>query len=155
MSLEKVISSIMFEIKQIDQLFESYKTLLNHCKENKPDLIELTALASVLHSFYNGIENIFLQIAKKIDCFVPQGKQWHRDLLLQMTKELEGRQRVISDELKLKLVEYLGFRHFYRHSYSFFLRWDELEKLVYPLTEVWIQLKSELNIFLDRLSEDS
>jgi hypothetical protein len=33
----------------------------------------------------------------------------------------------------------LGFRHFYRHGYSFFLEWDELEELVTPLAEVWDQ----------------
>lgn len=48
-------------------------------------------------------------------------------------------------------ADYLGFRHFYRHSYSFFLQWEELEKLVDPLDEVWKQAKNELQIFLDSL----
>jgi len=48
----------------------------------------------------------------------------------------------------------LGFRHFYRHSYSFFLEWDEVEKLVTPLAEVWVQAKDELQLFLASLSSD-
>jgi hypothetical protein len=48
----------------------------------------------------------------------------------------------------------MGFRHFYRHSYSFFLEWEELEKLVTPLAEVWAQTKRELQLFLDSLSLD-
>ncbi|MFB3040637.1 MAG: hypothetical protein ACE1ZS_02375 [Candidatus Poribacteria bacterium] len=30
-------------------------------------MVEITALGSVLHSFYNGIENIFLSILKRCD----------------------------------------------------------------------------------------
>ena len=52
-----------------------------------------------------------------------------------------------------RLADYLGFRHFYRHSYSFFLEWDELEKLVTPLAEVWDQTKGELELFLVSLSK--
>jgi hypothetical protein len=51
-----------------------------------------------------------------------------------------------------RLADYLGFRHFYRHSYSFYLEWDELEKLVVPLAEIWERTKDELQIFLGRLS---
>jgi hypothetical protein len=50
-----------------------------------------------------------------------------------------------------RLADYLGFRHFYRHSYLFYLEWRELEKLVTPLGEVWEQTKSELQAFLDTL----
>lgn len=84
---EKVVSQISFEISQIDGLFESYSNLLLRIRQEKPDLIETTAIASVLHSFYNGLENIFLCIAKRIDQNIPEGDQWHRDLLYQMGKK--------------------------------------------------------------------
>jgi hypothetical protein len=80
---EKVISQVDLEVKQIDQLLESYADLLKRVQKNTPDLVEVTAVASVLHSFYNGLENIFLAIAKGIDADVPTGSQWHRDLLIQ------------------------------------------------------------------------
>lgn len=63
---KKIASNIQFEIQQIDKLFEKYNSLFDKCSRSEPDLIELTALASVLYSFYNGIENIFLTIAKKL-----------------------------------------------------------------------------------------
>ena len=58
-SPEKAISQIIFEIKQIDELFTSFSELLEKSKVEEPTLIELTAIGSILHSFYNGIENIF------------------------------------------------------------------------------------------------
>jgi len=150
---DKVISQVRFEIGQIDQLFESYADLLEQAQKKAPDLIEITAMASVLHSFYNGLENIFLSIAKGIDQDVPAGAQWHRDLLTRMTEATSSRGPVLTVHMAHRLANYLGFRHFYRHSYSFFLEWDELEKLVTPMSEVWEQTKYELQLFLDDLNK--
>jgi hypothetical protein len=151
---EKVVSQVKFEIGQIDQLFESYADLLERVQKKTPDLVEVTAVGSVLHSFYNGLENIFLSITKGIAGEVPSGSQWHRDLLTQMTKSTAERRSVLTAQMAHRLTDYLGFRHFYRHSYSFFLEWNEVEKLVTPLAEVWTQVKGELQLFLDSLTSD-
>ncbi|MBI3760931.1 MAG: hypothetical protein HY260_03595 [Chloroflexi bacterium] len=81
-----------------------------------------------------------------------QGSQWHRDVLTRMTESTSTREPVLTTEIAHRLTGYLGFRHFYRHSYSFYLEWDELEKLVTPLAEVWRQTKDELQRFADSLS---
>ena len=152
--LEKVFSQIEFEIKQIDHLFEIYANLLQQAQQNSsPDLVEVIAVASVLHSFYNGLENIFLTIAKRIDHNVPDSAQWHRDLLTRMAEATLTRKAVLTAETTRQLAKYLGFRHFYRHSYSFFLEWDELEGLALPLLSIWEQTKNELQLFLDDLKE--
>jgi len=54
----------MFEIDQIDKLIEQTDPLLKLCKLKDPDFIEKSAMAAVLHSFYNGIESIFLIVDK-------------------------------------------------------------------------------------------
>ena len=151
---KKIISQIEFEIEQIDQLFTSYDELLERARQGPPDLVELTALASVLHSFYNRLENIFLAIAKRIDVHVPSGPQSHRYLLTQMTESTTQRGPVLTTVSAHQLAEYLSFRHFYRHTYSFMLDWHELGKLVTPLAEVWKQAKGELQLFLESLSSD-
>ena len=148
---ENAITRVTFEIEQIDQLLIAYADLLNLVHQRPPNIVEVAALASVLHSFYNGLENIFLSIAKGIDQQVPTGSQWHRDLLLQMTQETVNRGRVISTELARRLADYLGFRHFYRHSYSLFLEWEKLQELIVPLQDAWAQVKEELSRFLEEL----
>lgn len=150
--VEKTISRIKFEIEQIDRLLESYEDLLAKTHRTTPDLIEITAIASVLHSFYNGLENIFLTIAKGIDQESPTGSQWHRKLLTQMAKPTSHRPAVLTIETMHQLVDYLGFRHFYRHSYSFFLEWSELEKLVTTLPHTWEKTKGEIKDFVADLS---
>ena len=151
--IDKVISQIKFEIEQIDHLFESYADLLERVQKEAPDLVEITAVASVLHSFYSGLENIFLSIAKRIDRDVPASTQWHRDLLIRMTEATSSRGPVLTVDMAHQLANYLGFRYFYRHSYSFFLDWDELEKLMTPLAKVWAQTKNALQLFLDSLNK--
>lgn len=151
-SAEKVASQVRFEIEQIDRLFKVYTDLLERVHQHTPDMVEVTAVASVLHSFYNGLENIFLSIAKSLDQQVPTGAQWHRELLDQMSQQRTNRGSVISIKLAQKLVDYLGFRHFCRHSYSFFLEWDEQKNLVMPLRGVWAEVKKELQAFLKSLS---
>jgi hypothetical protein len=149
---ERVISQIRFETEQIDQLFQSYANLLAQSQKETPDLVQVTAIASVLHTSYNGLENIFLSIAKGIDGSVPVGTQWHRDLLTRMTESTEKRKAVRSIEIGYLLVGYLGFRHYYRHSYSFFLEWSEVERLVTPLAETWSQVRGGLESFMSSLS---
>lgn len=144
MSHDGVKDKISFEMIEIDKLIESYSVLLDFAKIQTPGLIEVTALATVLHSFYNGIEKIFVIIGKEIDGKIPSGIKWHRDLLIQMNYSNARREWRLSNERMLSLNEYLGFRHFFRHVYSFQLSWDKLEGLSRNMISVWDQIKSEL-----------
>jgi hypothetical protein len=151
--LDKKLSiRIKLEIEQIDELFSVYADLLARTRHETPNLVEVTALASILHSFYHGLKSIFLFVAKGLDRHIPTGLQSHRDLLTQISSPSSLRMSVLSPELAQILIAYLNFRHFYRHSYSYFLSWSKFEALVTSLPEVWSQVKVELNVFLDSLN---
>lgn len=62
---------IKFKINDIDKLFSEYDLIFKKIETQAPDLFDMTILGSVLHSFYNGLENIFEIIAKNIDGNVP------------------------------------------------------------------------------------
>jgi len=143
---------IQRDIAYIDRLFGAYAPLLAQTAEQPPDLVQTTALASVLHSFYNGLESIFVTIAKEIDGELPAGNRWHRDLLEQMGQDNEKRTAVLSPALFSELQNYLAFRHYYRHTYSFFLRWEELRELALPLPAVWEQTRIALEKFVEELA---
>ena len=149
---EQVIEKIEFELEEIGSLFELYKNELFDLKP-KPNLMELTAFAGVLHSFYNGIEKILLVIAKNLDKKVPDDSEWHKTLLLQMTTGSESRGAVLSGEMKDILLDYLAFRHFFRHTYSFRLEWEEMEDLVIALNDVRSKFSSEISGFLKSLRD--
>ena len=138
---------IEFKINDIDKLFSEYDLIFKKIEIEKPDLFDMTVLGSVLHSFYNGLENIFDTIAKNIDGSVPTGNKSHQELLHQMASENEMRNEIINEELYLQLREYATFRHFYRHAYSFQLNWEKMRPLVDNLHSVWKEVKQSLKSF--------
>ena len=147
----EVASQVRFEVTQIDRLFETYADLLARAQQSTPNNVEIAALSAVLHSFYSGLENIFQLVAKRLDASLPRGPAWHRDLLAQMAEQRPQRVPVISAPTARHLAEYLGFRHVFRHAYAFYLDWNELQKLVLPLGDVWAQTRQEFQSFLESL----
>lgn len=136
---ENATKKILFEINEIDQLLDYADPLIRICLTREPDFVELMAASSLLHSFYNGIENILVVIAKECDGTVPHGVKWHKALLLQM-RENGKRGEILSGETIEKMNEYLLFRH----SYSFRLNWDDMKVLVIDLLKVWAAVKKDI-----------
>ncbi len=147
---DKLRKQVAVERQQLRWLLESYRALLERCAASPPSDIELSALAAMLHSLYNGIENIFKRIAGELDEQLPGGESWHRDLLDSMSCPGRGRPAVISQSLVERLDAYLDFRHFFRHAYVFSLRWDRMKGLVLGCDETLRQLEAELDSFLRR-----
>ena len=138
------------ELELIERLMQDYRELLAVPGEEEPALIERTALGSVLQSFYNGVENIFQTVAKRVDQDMPTGADWHRQLWAQMARTTAVRPALIARETADQLEPYLGFRHVARHAYSFALDWIRMRELVQDLAQVWTQFHSDVQTFLDQ-----
>jgi len=148
---KKLKIKINYELSQIEKLIEKSQTLFQKCKLSEPDFIETSAFASVMHSFYTGIESIFILIAKSIDKKVSEGERWHKALLKQMSKEIRARDAVISDCLYTRLIDYLEFRHFFRHAYGFMVDWSKMKKLFNDFDSTWEIFRKEIRIFIGKL----
>jgi predicted metal-dependent hydrolase len=101
--------------------------------------LELAGVAALLHSFYNGIENILRQVFQAKSFPIPQGESWHRDLLLSAAAK-----RVLSDRLLENLKRYLAFRHFFSHAYALDLFPDRMKPLVKDAESVFSTFKDEI-----------
>lgn len=139
---------ILFEISQLDEHISKSSVLIQKCKIQEPDYVELCAAGSILQSFYNGIENILLIISKNIDGESPSQGKWHSELLSSMCQKTEKRPAVFSEQMKLSLTDYMNFRHFFRHSYGHSMKWEKLSHLFLNLESNWEQAKKELDAFL-------
>lgn len=116
----------------------------------KPSQRDKAALGSFLHSFYNGIENILKRISREVDGTLPKGEGWHRALLKRMEREIPNRRSsVLREETADNLKPYLGFRHFFRHSYAFEIDWGKLRPLVENVEQVFKEFKQDLEDFFE------
>src|SRR3989442_1331963 len=114
---DKLRRQIAGELDQLNRLIDIHRALLDQCALVPPSPIETSALGAMLHSFYNGIENIFKRIALELDGELPDSGTWHRDLLEAMARSTSRRPAVLSQSLEARLKEYLNFRHVFRSAY--------------------------------------
>lgn len=104
---------------------------------------ELAAIATFLHNIYNGTENILKRVLISKGLDIRKTLTWHRDLL--KTAHENG---VINDDLYGTLSEYLAFRHFFVHAYSFNLNWEALRPLVDNLQDTQKMFRASLISYL-------
>jgi len=149
LKLDDIIKAkILFEISQIDKLIDKSKPLLDLCKLKTPDYIEISAAALLLHSFYNGIENILILIFKHYDEELPNENKWHMKLLDKAFISNGERRQIFQIEIQKTLEEYLKFRHYIRHAYGFQLEWTRMDNLINHIKIIWQNVKDNLNSFI-------
>jgi hypothetical protein len=116
------------------------------------DVIETSAVAAMLHSFYTLIEKILELIARDVDQTIPGAGAWHRDLIEQMMQPTVSRQAVITEDLGAKLKEYLAFRHLFRGASIALMRWNKMQPLADRAGETLQQFEREVTLFLRQTS---
>lgn len=149
--LEAMKTLVGEELRNLERVAEEMDQLLARMPE-EPTFIELRAAGSMVHDFYNGIERTFERIAVTLEGGLPAGEHWHTLLLEQMEAERPGgRPPVIDHALEVRLLDYLRFRHRFRHTYGYRLEWDKMRPLVEGLSETLELFRQQLASFLDAL----
>jgi len=138
--MDKLSQKINAELENIDEVF---KEIPSHQKLPYLSTLELAGVAALLHSFYNGIENILKQILSAYNIVIPEGKSWHKELL-----EISVKSEIISEECKNSLGQYLAFRHFFSHAYAFDLYSEKMEPLVEDSEKIYSIFKKEISKYL-------
>ena len=144
-----IIQKISFEIDQINENINASSLMVDLCKIREPNFVEKCGISMILHSFYNGIENIMLLIIKNIDSNLPNGIKWHKELLDKAFVKTDNRAEIFRNELKMPLNEYLKFRHFVRHTYGIHLKWEDMKILLFDMNITWEKIKKDIKLFLD------
>ena len=103
----------------------------------------------MLHSFYNGVENIFKRTTLELGDRLPASEFWHKELLDSMTQVTRNRKHMLSPGLRGRLKEYMEFRHVFRHAYNFDLHWDRMKTLVLGCEETLQMVEGELDRFFE------
>jgi hypothetical protein len=115
---------IQLELSLIEKEVEILELLMKKSRNAEMDSIDCRATAACLHSSYNGYEKIFIMLARNEGIVINADHKWHKNLL-----DIIG-SRFFSQSLVEDLAKLLGFRHFFRHAYSFSLKWENMEPLI-------------------------
>ena len=148
----ETFSQIKQEFSNLHRLIDSSHSLIEKVKTQDPDHTELLALASILHSFYMGFENIFKRIAQQIDEKFEKTDSWHVDLLESMIDTTTKRPPILTPNVKRRLRFYLGFRHVFRSHYSYELNWSIMKHLVLESEDILHSVEKEIQEFVKRYS---
>lgn len=152
-SYATLIGQIQQDLTELEYLTQKTAQLLQKVL-NTGDEDYLGTVALNLHSFYTGVERIFREIARTLDGSMPEGADWHRRLLRQMSAEIPNlRPPVITLETRDALEEYCAFRHVVRNIYTFNLRLDRIQHLATALPQCYQLLRRDSETFCDFLAQ--
>lgn len=83
-----------------------------------------------------------------MDGALPQGINWHQELLSQMALEIPSvRPAIISEKTRDLLEPYRGFRHVVRNVYTYHIIPEKMKPLVKGIRPLFRQVEKELSAF--------
>lgn len=140
-------AKILEELNGIHTAAKRAKVAWKKAYDTHDDLY-FDSVALNLHSFYSGIEKVFKLIAKEVDENIPDGPNWHEELLTQMSLDITDiRPPVISYKLKNNLQEYRSFRHLIRNIYTYNINPEKIKPLIEILPSLLKDIDKDLKLF--------
>lgn len=151
--LLKLARRIRTELDDLEQVVARCERALRQSKLTTDDLY-FDSMALNVEGFYSGLERLFQLIASTIDGKIPQGEEWHKELLEQMRSQVLGLRPAVFSETTMKMLdEYRRIRHVVRVIYTHQLEHKRLEELTNDLRPTFVAVRSELLAFADFLDQ--
>ena len=133
------------ETQRLEQLVISLAALQPRLLKSG-ETVEAAALR--LHSFYTGVERMFLLVSRVVNGGTSsRGEGWHRRLLERMAMPTDTRPAVLQEATQRDLQEYLRFRHLVRNLYADELRAEPIQRLIEQLQPTWALLAEDIASF--------
>ncbi len=110
------------------------------------------SLGYKLHNLYSAYEDMFKLVARFFENQLQDMAKYHTDLLKRMLLEIEGiRPNLLGEDFFKVLDELKGFRHLFRHAYSYELEADRLIRLAQKSIRLKESFSNDLEGFKAKL----
>ncbi|GEM_PF-223332 len=152
MSLDDLREEINGELELMNATVNELLSLKNDAQQRVLTVRELTATATFLAQFYNGVENILKRICMFYNVPIPNSGQWHTKLFKQFCHPPQPPLPLLLDQILANdLSPYRRFRHVAVHGYGVQLDWTRMETGVAQTEQVFIRFKSKVLSYLESL----
>mgnify|MGYP000218040030 CR=1 FL=1 len=120
--LKLLIAEMEDQLREIDRLHDRVELKSRSLRADPENDDIRDSLGYALHNLYCAYEDLFRIVADFFENQIEPSGGYHLGLLRRMRVEIEGvRPRLISDESFELLDELRGFRHVFRHAYTYHL----------------------------------
>lgn len=137
-------------MNQWNEIVKIYKRIEE--RKRKRGIHALESLAYQLHNLYCAYEDLFKIVAGFFENSIEDPSKYHAELLKRMKMEIEGVRPALISEESFKLLNSLrGFRHFFRHAYSYELDERKVSLVLEDALKLKETFKPELENFLSKL----
>lgn len=142
-------SEIDAQIKLIEVIFSEIQERKKGIKKNK---IRLESLAYKIHNLYCAFEDLMKIVARCFENQIDDIARYHKELLKRMTLKIDGiRPALFSDETFKLLDELRSFRHFFRHAYSYEIKYEKVKSLLDSVDKLRLRYKQDIECFIKSL----
>lgn len=138
------------QVEQIKHIYTTLETKSAQWKDEQPGSEHIESTGYWLHNLYCAYEDLFKIVASFWENSVTSDGTYHKQLLKRMILQINGlRPALISQESFKLLDELRGFRHVFRHAYSYGL---DAERVAFLLKRV-LQQQSGILTDIDRFRQ--
>lgn len=143
--LRLLLARIQRDRKTAYVVYDRVRLASDRVRETVVDAVTVGAMALYLQNLYTTLEELLRRVAAELDGWIPGGDDWHRELLGQMTLEIEGvRAGLLDDPLHRDLDLLRRFRHVVRHAYAADYDWEEMQEALAAADRVMASLPDAL-----------
>lgn len=147
------LSEFDYQLQIIDQLYETIGKRKEAIDQEgaSPELVE--SAGYWLHNLYCGFEDLFKIIAGYWENHITVNGGYHIQLLKRMNIHIKGvRPAVLTSKSFQELNELRGFRHAFRHAYSYGLDDERVRHLLHRILLAKKQIFDDINNFRKKIS---
>ncbi len=125
-----LIAELDAQWREILRIYSSLEKKIDVLKSNMDNEDLIISSAYKLHNLFSAYEDMFKLIAKFFENQIEDITKYHTGLLKRMLIGIEGvRPKLLSESTYRILDELRGFRHVFRHAYSYELDAERVIKM--------------------------